>query len=455
MIKRWSSFDNKSSLLDHGSVTLRMAAVEILEHYIKAADPYPRSLNILRRNDNQLNIGNFIYKMDQWSRIYVVGAGKATQSVALAVEEVLGNCITDGMVILKRGEPHYLKHIRIVEAAHPVPDQASWDGAKEIVNISEQATSNDLVIAIFTGGSSSLMVWPCDGISLKDKQDLNHLLLGCGATIQEINAVRKHISLVKGGRLGLMIFPAKLINITVSDVIGDSLDCITDLTVPDSSTYKDAWATLDKYDLWNVIPASIREHLKRGLEIETPKNYSHSYHSNITVTSKEACLSTAAKCQELGFETFILTTAMEGESHIAAKDFINSAYKIINSNDPGRRYAFLSSGETTVTLEVANEEGGRNQEFSLSAAHQISSQNGVVVASLATDGTDGPTNACGGLVDSETISRARNAGLVPDEALLLHKSKIVLSATGDLLVSGPTGTNVNDVALLLYDKRSK
>jgi hydroxypyruvate reductase/glycerate 2-kinase len=452
MPQRWSSFQSKSSLVDHGPASLRSNAVEILEHYIRAADPYPRTLDIIKIDGNELFIGDIRFHLNEISHIYVVGAGKATQSVALAVEEILKDRISDGLVILKRGESHYLDHIRIKAASHPIPDQASWDGAREIVRLSELAIQGDLVIATFTGGSSALMVWPAPGISLQDKQLLNKLLLECGASIQEINAVRKHVSLVKGGRLGLKIFPAELVNLTVSDVIGDPLDCITDLTVPDTSTYQDAWATMDKYSLWDKIPRNICEHLKQGTDIETPKVYTNSYHSFITVTSREVCLSTADKCREMGFETHILTNSMDGESRLAAKDFINTAYQIARKSDPLKRLAFLSSGETTVTLDGSTGEGGRNQEFSLSAAHMIADQKGVVVACLATDGTDGPTDACGGLVDSETVHRARNAGIDPEDALSFHVSMKALQATGDLMISGPTGTNVNDVALLLIDK---
>ncbi len=451
MATRWSKFQGRLSLFDHGPGALREAAVEILEHCIRAADPYPSTLDLVRRTGNNLYVSDLKYNLDQWNHIFVVGAGKATQSVALALEEVLGECITDGVVILKRGEDHSLERIRIIEAAHPVPDQASWDGAKQVVRISEQAAQGDIVIAAFTGGSSALMVWPADEISLADKQALNKILLECGASIQEINAVRKHVSCVKGGRLGLQIFPAELINLTVSDVIGDPLDCITDLTVPDTSTYLDARATLDKYHLWGNVPSSIKEYLKRGVKIETPKVYSHRYHSFITVASDVACSKAADKCRELGFETNILTNSMEGESRVAAISFIKSACEIAKASRPGDRYAFLSSGETTVTLDDVHGEGGRNQEFTLSAALQIMGLKNVVVASLATDGTDGPTDACGGIVDCETIVRARSAGLDPEEALTLHMSKKVLAASGDLLISGPTGTNVNDVALVLIE----
>lgn len=453
MANRWSNFHCSSSLVDHGPTELRAAAVKILEHCIHAADPYPKVLDIIRRRGRQLLVSDLKYDLDRWNHIFVVGAGKATQSVALAVEEVLGDLITDGAVIIKRGETHCLECIRIIEAAHPVPDQASWDGAQEVVRIAKQATQDDLVIATFTGGSSALMVWPADGISLTDKQVLNKLLLRCGASIQEINAVRKHVSRIKGGNLGLQIFPAELINLTVSDVIGNPLDCITDLTVPDTSTYNDAWDTLDKYDLWKIVPLSISEHIKRGQEIETPKVYPQRSHSFITVTNEFACQAMATKCRELGFETHILTNSMDGESRVAAHKFIQSAREIVNTYPPGKRLAFLSGGETTVTLDEIHGEGGRNQEFALSAAFQINSLNNAVVASLATDGTDGPTDACGGLVDRDTITRAKNAGLDPEKALSLHMSKKVLSATGDLLISGPTGTNVNDVALLLVDTR--
>lgn len=452
MSLRWSGFQRKSSLTDHGPVALRQAALDILEHGIRAADPYPRILSLVARDGRWLQVGKLLYDLSEWNRIFVVGAGKATQAVAGALEEVLTEHLTSGIVTLKRGESHHLERIRIIEASHPVPDQDSLEGAKEIARVVQQAGRRDLVFVAITGGSSALISWPIGDITLKDKQAITLLLLGCGASIREINDIRKHISRIKGGRLGQMIFPAELINLTVSDVIGDPLDYITDPTVPDTSTYEDAWRTMDKFGLWEKAPASIRCYLQRGAEIETPKTYNQRYHSFIAVESDAACQGSAQRCRELGFETRILTTSMEGESCKAAAAFVREAIAIARSSPTGKRYAFLASGETTVTLGEVFGEGGRNQEFALSAAFQIAGSQDVVVASLATDGTDGPTDCCGGLIDGETIERARaRRGIDPAEGLCLHSAKPVLAAAGDLLISGPTGTNVNDVALLLIE----
>ncbi len=418
----------------------------IIEHGIRAADPYAATMDLLKLDGDRLCVGLLEYDLQEWKHIYVVGAGKATQPIALALEEVLGDRITDGLVILKRGEERKLHRIRIIEAAHPVPDEESYRGAQEIVKIARQAGQHDLVFAAITGGSSALLVWPADGISLADKQALNEILLRCGASIREINAVRKHASRVKGGRLAQEIFPAELINLTVSDVTGDPLDYITGPTVPDTSTYKDAWRTLDKYNLWDQMPESVRQHLKRGTEIESPKAFSNRYHTFIVVAGDAACLGAARRSEELGYVSHILTTEMEGESRDAAVAFVDFA------NDVEAPCAIIAGGETTVTIDGGCGEGGSNQEFALSAALAIAGRENVVVASVDTDGTDGPTEAGGGLVDGETVARARAAGFDASEYLRTHSALPLLETTGDLVITGPTGTNVNDLKLLLVGR---
>jgi glycerate 2-kinase len=452
MVPRWSHLQQRQHLIEHGPVALREAAVDIIEHGIRAADPYAATVRLVSLDGDFLHVGELEYNLKEWDRIFVIGAGKATQPIALALEEVLGERISDGLVVLKRGEDHRLRRIRIMDAAHPVPDEASFAGAREIVKIAQQARSRDIVFAAITGGSSALLTWPANGITLADKQTLNTVLLECGASIREINAVRKHVSRVKGGLLGQQVFPAELISLTVSDVVGDPVDYITGPTVPDTSTFQDAWRTLDKYGLWDRVPAPVRRHLKRGVEIETPKVYTNRYHTFIVVASDAACRGAAGRCEELGFRTHILTTAMEGESREAAASFVAAATEMAGQAPAGVSCACLASGETTVTLDDHYGEGGPNQEFALSAAFEIAGRENVVVASVGTDGTDGPGAACGGLVDGETISRARTAGLDPEEHLQSHSSRALLEVTGDLVRSGPTGTNVNDVALSLVGR---
>jgi glycerate 2-kinase len=327
-----------------------------------------------------------------------------------------------------------------------VPDEESYRGAREIIEIARRAGPADLVFSTITGGSSALLVWPAVGVSLADKQALNDILLKCGASIREINAVRKHVSRVKGGWLAEEIFPAELINLTVSDVTGDPLDYITGPTVPDTSTYEDAWRTLDKYDLWERVPVSVREHLRRGPEIETPKAFSHRYHSFVVVPGDTACRETVRRSKELGYATHLLTTEMEGESYHEATAFVSVA------NTLEAPCALVAGGETIVTIQGDCGEGGSNQEFALSAAIAIIGRENVVVASVDTDGTDGPTEASGGMVDGGTVSRAQSAGLDVDECLKTHSALKLLESTGDLVITGPTGTNVNDLKLLLVGR---
>jgi glycerate 2-kinase len=324
-----------------------------------------------------------------------------------------------------------------------VPDAESQRGAREVVALARRAGRGDLVFAAITGGSSATLVWPPEGIDLPDKQELNRILLTCGASIREINTVRKHASVVKGGRLAEEIFPAELINLTVSDVTGDPLDYITGPTVPDSATYQDAWAVLDKYELWERVPVSVASHLRRGPAIESPKSFSHTYHSFIVVAGDAACLGAAQRAAELGYEARILTTEMEGESCEQAAAFVEAAGAI----EPPA--ALIAGGETVVTIEGPCGEGGSNQEFALCAARAMHDRDAVVAASIDTDGTDGPTTAAGGLVDGLTVARARAAGLDVKEHVRAHSALKLLEAVGDLVVTGPTGTNVNDLKLVL------
>jgi glycerate-2-kinase len=439
----WQEIQNRQRLMDHGPRVLRAAAVDIVEHGIRAADPYTATKNLLNLDGDRLSVGHLAYDLREWNHIYVVGAGKASQAIALALEEVLGEYIADGLVLLKRGEAHRLRRVRIIEAAHPVPDEESHQGAREMVALARQADRGDLVFSAITGGSSALLVWPAEGISLADKQALNRILLTCGASIREINAVRKHASCVKGGRLAQEIFPAELINLTVSDVTGDPLDYITGPTVPDTSTYEDAWRVLSNYDLWERIPASVRTHLERGSEIESPKQFTHPYHSFIVVPGDTACLGAARRAEELGYLSHILTTEMEGESHDQALTFVNAARAFETP------CALIAGGETIVTIHGGCGEGGPNQEFALSAALAIAGCQNIVVASVDTDGTDGPTAAAGGLVDGDTIARASAADLDADKCRRTHSALRLLEATGDLVSTGPTGTNVNDLKLIL------
>jgi glycerate 2-kinase len=445
----WSGIRNQDQILNVGDDHLRAKLLEIIEYAISSSNPYTAVKNLVHREDNNVSIGNKTYNLDDLDNVYIIGAGKATFSIALALEEILNEKITDGLVVLKKGGSQKLRKIKTIAAAHPVPDEKSLKGALGLLEIAERARENDLVIAAITGGSSSLVVKPAGEITLADKVKVNQLLLESGASIREINAVRKHISEIKGGHLGLKIFPAEIVNITVSDVVDDPIDYITDLTVPDTSTYRDAWNTMDKYDLWDLMPKRVCDHLLKGEEIETPKEYKGNFTSYICVSSSNAAEAAVKKCQEMGIKAHLLTTNLEGESQERAKYFVEEAQDWIKKQRKNVPYAVIASGETAVSINSGVGKGGPNQEFSLSAAVAIGGLKNVVVASVGTDGTDGPTEAAGGMVDGLTIQRASKENMDPEVYLENHNAYEFLNRTGDLLITGPTETNINDLILFL------
>jgi len=446
---RWTQIINREQLTGHGEKLLRRDAVDIIEKGLQRADPYTSTRNLVTLEKNTLRIGSLSYNLSEWENIYVIGAGKATQPVCLALEEILGEKITAGLVSLKCGESHQLNRIEIVDAAHPVPDENSLAAAQRMVEIARKAGPGDIVIAVITGGSSALLVWPLEGISLEDKRRVNQVLLDSGASIREINAVRKHLSRIKGGRLAQEIFPAELINLTVSDVVGDPLDYITDLTVPDTSFWDDAWRTMERYHLWDRIPETVAAALRSKAGGETPKEFQYNYHSFIVTPGDALCQGAARCCRELGYTTMIMTLELEGEACLKAKDFSSQAEVFSLSGAPGDKFALVAGGETTVTINGPCGEGGPNQEFALCAAEAIAGKGGIVIAALDADGTDGPTIAAGGVVDGETVRHASLQGLDLEAAKRSHASKGFLEAADDLVITGPTGTNVNDLMLAL------
>jgi glycerate 2-kinase len=448
----WHEVLNRSSLIDHGPSKLRADAVDIIEYAIRAADPYKATRNLVHLDGNFLHIGSLAYDLSVLKNIFIVGAGKATQGIALALEEILEEHLTDGIVILKRGEDNRLKKTRVIYASHPVPDESSLEGAREMVKLARQAGENDLVISAVTGGSSALAVLPPPGVSLSDKQRLNELLLASGASIREINAVRKHVSLIKGGRLALEVFPAELVVLTVSDVVGDALDYITDLTVPDTSTYLEAWNTLDKYHLWEQIPGSIRNHLQKGIKTESPKSFVYNHYPFIIVAGDAAYKGAIVRCKELGYDVTMIEKEIEEESVTQARLIVDQAQRLFSISSTHMPCALIGRGETIVSISGISEKGGPNQEFSMAAADAIQGLDEIVSASIDLDGTDGPTEFCGAIVDGGTVIRAMEGGYDVENCLNIHASTVFLQAAGDLVFTGPTGTNVNDIMFILMDR---
>jgi hydroxypyruvate reductase len=442
---------------------MRRMAERIFLKALSAVDPYKilkESIRIekdrllVRMEEKQQNI----FDLKTYEKIFLVGTGKASNSMAQAVEEILGDRLTKGVITTKYGHLLPLKRTEIIEAGHPIPDQKGYEGAKKVQRLLKESGLKDLVIFLLSGGGSALLPFPADGIELKEKQEVTQLLLDCGADIIEINTIRKHISRMKGGWLAKWAFPSTLIGFILSDVVGDQLDVIgSGPTVPDPSTFEEAWEILEKYDLLNEIAPSIQKHLQSGKEgkaEETPKLGDVVFEKvhNMIIGSNILALRAARKeATSLGLNTFILSSSIVGETREAARFHAAIAKEIISSGNPIPRPAcILSGGETTVTIKGKGL-GGRNQEFALAGAIEIGGIKKVVLLSGGTDGTDGPTDATGAVADHTTVQRAKSMGLDPKAHLENNDAYPFFQKLGDLLTTGPTHTNVMDVRILLID----
>ena len=434
---------NREDLISHGHRELRAAALDIVEHALARVDPYLATTRLVRMEGDILRIGELCYDLTRPGRLYVLGAGKASLPIARALEDVLGDRVTDSLVIVKAGQETGTRRIELREASHPLPDERGYEAARAMMALARTAQEGDLVICAFTGGSSALAPYPVEGVSIAEKREAHRLLLECGASIREINAVRKHLSQLKGGRLAQAIFPAEIVNLTVSDVTGDPYDYITCPTVPDTSTFDDARAVLDRYGLWGRFPTSAAAYLRNATqEMENPRHFgAGKVHTFLLMRSGAVCDAAAEKARELGFTAEILTTEMEGDS---AAEGLAFATRLASSHESP--LALIAGGETTVTLNDGGGEGGPNQEFALSAARALTSPHHVVL-SLDTDGTDGPTSLAGGLTDVSSVERSRTLGRSIDDALRRHDVSPLLRELRDAVVTGHTGTNVNDLKL--------
>jgi len=396
------------------------------------------------------------FDLKSFDKIFLVGTGKASNSMAKAVEEILGDWMTKGLITTKYGHLLPLKKTEIIEAGHPIPDQNGYEGAKKIKTLLEKSGPKDLVLFLLSGGGSALLPFPAEGIGLKEKQEVTQLLLDCGADIKEINTIRKHISQIKGGWLAKWAYPSSVIGFILSDVVEDQLDVIgSGPTVPDPSTFEEAWEILKKYDLLNKISPSIQKHLqlgKEGKKEETPKPGEvvfEKVYNNLIGSNILALRSAEKEAKSLGFNTLILSSSIVGETREAALFHSAIVKEVISSGNPIPRPAcILSGGETTVTIK-GNGLGGRNQEFALAGAIEISELEKVVLLSGGTDGTDGPTDATGAVADHTTVYRANSMGMDPKTYLKNNNAYPFFKQLGDLLITGPTHTNVMDVRILL------
>ncbi|WP_449432418.1 glycerate kinase type-2 family protein [Pseudomonas putida] len=450
-----SYIKNRNALLAAGDAELRRVALDIAEQGIAAADPAVRLREILRMQGNTLYVEHLRFELDAQRRVFVIGAGKASFPIAKAIDDIVGAHIHAGLVTCKEGQEGQLQHIGLHHAAHPVPSAASLQAAEQTETLLQQVRAGDIVLCCFTGGSSSLFVKPVPGVSLEDKAQANRLLLTCGANIEEINDVRKHLSQVKGGRL-IRPLPAgtHVINLTVSDVIGDALDYITDPSFADRSTFADAQAVLDKYALWERMPPTVSAHLRQApSEAETIKAADLEHllrHDVLLVRTDAACSGAASASRAAGYAPVVLSTLFEGESSVLGRNLVAIARQILLDGHPvSPPCVLIGGGETTVTVNGHAGQGGPNQEFAVSAALELCGTEGIVALGLDTDGTDGPTRFAGGIADGQTRSLAQQAGHDLHNALRLHDVTPVLESIAHAIDTGATGTNVNDLKLIV------
>ena len=438
-----------------------MNAKLLAEHIFLAGVESVMLQQMIRRYVNAeediLFIGNEKISLQTISNIYITGAGKASAKMAAEIENIFGDKITGGHIVVKYGHGCNLKYITITEAGHPVPDANGYAATKKILGIAEEAGEKDLIICLISGGGSSLLADFPEGSSLADLVTLNELLLKSGAGIKEINAVRKHLSKVKGGWLAKASYPATLITLILSDVIGDPLDSIASgPTVPDRSTFADAISVLEKYNLISSIPFPLTRYLKQGSEgiyPETPKpgdaifkNTCNFIIGNNTM-ALEAC---RQKGMQEGMETFIITSALEGDAMEAAKDIVNRAITFQKNKNVKKPCCLLFGGEVTVKV-TGNGLGGRNQHLALQAAMMLKDRQGITLLSAGTDGSDGPTDAAGAVVDTNTYKQAETNGWDLKNSLQNFDSCHFFEKAGGHVFTGPTMTNVMDIIVVIIE----
>lgn len=451
---------NTRQLIEKGETelirTARALALRSLECALNAVDSKQMVKSKVSLKDSILNVDEHSFDLRAFKNVYIVGGGKASGPMAEALEEILGNRITTGVVNVPYGSKHKTRVIELHEASHPLPDDAGVEGTRRMLEIAEQAEKDDLVICLISGGGSSLMPSPRSSISIEDKRELTQALLKSGATIREINTVRKHISAFKGGWLAKKAYPATLVSLILSDVVGDQLDFIASgPTVPDSAMFVDSRKVLEKHGLWDIAPSSVRKVLsegEKGLIAETPKVGDSAFEKvyNVIIGNNRSAILAACEClKSAGLNTFLLTLPLEGEARNVGTMLAAVAREILASgNLVPKPLAIIAGGETTVTV-TGKGLGGRNQELALSAALNLRDVNAVVVASMGTDGVDGPTDAAGAVVDEKSLERAAKLKLNPEEYLAENDSYRFFSKLGDLIFTGPTGTNVNDISLII------
>ena len=446
--------ENRTRLTDHGDQALRATVLDLAEVALAALSPSAGLRRSVRLDGENLVAGGRSYDLAAVGRLVVLGAGKASAELAAALEQMLGPRLDAGVVVVPRAAETPMRRLTVLPGEHPVPGPASVAGARALLAQAARLGERDLAICVFTGGSSALASLPPPVVSAAEKARLHQLMLSSGMSVAEINTVRKHVSLIKGGRLARAIAPARILNLTVSDVVGDPLDCITDPTVQDTSTVAGAMSVLREWELLDRVPASVREYLADGAESASPDVSDVDIHSVLLARGEDGTEAVLKAAEARGFSGVRLGGSLEAEAAPTGRVLATLARESQTTDSPWPRGAVVVAcgGECTVNLgpdaDALFGRGGPCQEAAVGAALALDGTAGIVALFADTDGSDGGTAIAGGLVDWSTAERAREQGLSLRKGLMDHATTALLDACGDAVLTGATLTNANDLVII-------
>ncbi len=455
---------NTTDLQSVGDVKTRKILLSIANETLKNLNSEYLIPSLMRLDCDNLHLGECVWDLSKYKRVFVLGAGKAGNHMAVAVEKILGQRITKGVVIVKQlEEGQDLKHIELLLGGHPYPNESGWKATLQILDLVSSLGPDDFVLTVFSGGSSALMNCPVDGVSIEDESIVTKQLLTAGAGVLEINMVRRHLSAVNGGRLAQKISAtgAELVNIVLSDRVGDTSVGTPSKPVVysgtqigiDPSTFSDAWEVMKRYKLTDCAPQSIIAHLKNGPQLEeTPKSILPGVSTFVIQGLHDSCEAAAKAAANCGVAAHVLTSSLEGDSRQAGLFLGSLAREIKQKNQPFTKPCLLiAAGETTVCINGQSGLGGPAQELGIAFAQQISGFDGIAIAAIETEGTDGPTELAGSLTDGTSIARASDKGLCAWTALDEHDARPFLMSVNDHLITGNTGTNLCDLNLIYIE----
>ncbi|WEU39876.1 MAG: glycerate kinase [Candidatus Odinarchaeum yellowstonii] len=437
----------------------RRVILDIVEDALTSVHPRNLLADKIFVEREYIKIAGVKIDKNKFNTVHVVGGGKGSGYLAEALEEKLGEYIDNGVVAVLSGTAKYFKtsKIKIIEASHPIPDERCIQAAESILRIVKEADEKDLIICLLTGGASALLTYPVREVSLKDIQQTHRVLLSSGANIVEMNAIKKHLSNLAGGRLAQHAYPRKLISLIISDVVGDRVDTISaGPTAPDQTTFKDCLHILEKYSIKDKLPTSVVDYINKGVEglvAETPKEDDPVFENttNLVIGSNRVALNTIIlKAKKIGLNPLLLTSMIEGEAKELGVFLIAIAEEVARTNKPVKKPALIiCGGESTVTLKGEPGLGGRNQTVSLSALTRIKYSDNITICCIGTDGVDGNSKAAGAIADADTFRKALDKSLDPLSYLLNFDSNSFFSKVGGEIITGPTGTNVNDIYMVM------